>query len=490
VQDPFRQDNRQSPTDAASASTALYPPPPSGAQVILRPLPPFRPDLLERAWCSVPHPTLPLLATVHGKGVTVFSLATLTSHSQVAGGHERSVRAAAWKPALAPGKLCLVTASFDSTAALWRWQRDVPFAGGADEDEDSGALETEIRAPRRTGDWAGDGDGDEDEWEFTLVLEGHESELKAAAFSPSGTHLATCSRDKSVWIWEDVGAAEGDDEWETVAVLTEHDGDVKGVAWCPDVPGRRRNPRYAADALASAGYDDVVRVWREDEDGEWVCVAVLEGHDGIVWGVQWEPDTKNEKFPRLLTWSADRTIRIWTLKEEDEDDDADDRPLFRTGLGSIPNRMRRSAREEWKCTATLPAVHTRQILSASWSPSTGRIASTGSDSIIAVYGEEELEVHSDDQDVQMSEAEASAELDGEAPAVGSTNLEASEAANGTKGSQKWRVLATVPNGHGPYEINHVTWCRRCDPDSVNRGLEEMLVTTGDDGVVRPWQLQE
>lgn len=394
----------------------------------LKPLPPFKPDLHERAWSSTPHPTLPLLATAHARSVTVFSLATLSSHSVLQGGHTRSVRSASWKPGLPPHKLCLVSGSFDSTAGVWRW-------------DDNDANERQITSSSEQDD------AEAGEWEFTLVLEGHDSEIKSCSFSPSGAHLATCSRDKSIWIWEDIGASETDDEWETVAVLTEHEGDVKALAWCPDVPGRSRRGVYGVDCLASASYDDTARVWREDGDAEWVCVAVLEGHTATVWGVEWEADSARTAFPRLLTYSADGTIKLWTLEQEDEEegDAAATGERMRNGLGGIPNTMRQSLRENWRCTATLPTAHapSHDIYSASWSRKTGLVASTGSDGRLAVYKE-------------------------------------------NKETGEWEVLGVQENAHGPYEVNHVTWCGRWD--GGRGGSEEMLVTTGDDGVVRPWEV--
>ncbi|KAI1858602.1 hypothetical protein JX265_010695 [Neoarthrinium moseri] len=447
-------------------------------------LPPFKPDLYERAWTSIPHPTLPLIATAHQKSVTVFSLSTLSAHSSLTGGHSRSVRSVAWKPNLGPGKLCLVTGSFDSTAGLWRWE------GGDKADN----LEVEITAGGNGAADSDDGDGDDkDDWEFTLVLEGHDSEVKSAAFSPAGQYLATCSRDKSVWIWEDVGATEADDEWETVAVLNEHDGDVKAVAWCPE-HNRAGRGRYSADVLASASYDNTVRVWREDGDGEWVCVAVLEGHDGTVWGLQWEPRPAAARFPRLMTWSADRTVRLWTLQEEDDgdgDDGAGTAPRHAWGgLGGIPNTMRRSLKEEWKCTAVLPQAHTRDIYSAAWSADSGLLASTGSDGVIAVYKEEPQQASAAaGNGTGMTDAEAAVALDGDVPMTNGHST-----AGGGKTPEApptaWRVMATVAGAHGPYEVNHITWCKRYDAacPSERRGVEEMLVTTGDDGVVRPWQV--
>lgn len=468
---------------------------PGANKVQLSPLPVFKPDLYERSWQSIPHPTLPLLATSHQKSVTVFSLSTLSSHSTLAGGHSRSVRSVAWKPNLSPHQLCLVTGSFDSTAGLWRWE--------GDNNNDNNNIEVEVtRGSGRNEDVSsnngsssgGSADGDK-EWEFTLVLEGHDSEIKSVAFSPAGQYLATCSRDKSVWIWEDVGATEADDEWETVAVLNEHEGDVKAVAWCPEISTSDRrsnqhsNHRYSSDVLASASYDNTVRVWREDDESEWVCVAVLEGHQGTVWGVQWEPRPRRPGlFPRLMTWSADRTVRVWTLKEEEvEEEEEEEAPRHAwSGLGgNIPNTMRRSLREEWECTATLPSAHTRDIYSVAWSGETGLVASTGSDGVVVIYREEVDAGNS----VNEEEAAAAAELDGD---VHMTNghSEKKKKNGAEEASRTWKVLSTTVNAHGPYEINHVTWCKRYDADCPpeRRGVEEMLVTTGDDGIVRPWQV--
>lgn len=448
--------------------------PEATASLKLTALPSFKPDLYERAWSSSPHPTLPLIATAHQKAVTVFSLSTLTSHSTLTGGHTRSVRSVAWKPNLGPQKLCLVTGSFDSTAGLWRWE-------GPSSDS-SAKLETEVTRDADSGEEEEDKD-----WEFTLVLEGHDSEVKSVVFSPSGQYLATCSRDKSVWIWEDVGVTEADDEWETVAVLNEHEGDVKAVAWCPET-NRSGRGRYSSDVLASASYDNTVRVWREDGDGEWVCVAVLEGHEGTVWGVQWESKPKEGSFPRLMTWSADCTIRVWTLQEESDEEESENRPQHAwSGLGGIPNTMRRSLKEEWTCTAILPKAHTRDIYSVAWSAESGLVASTGSDGIVAVYREEDAAAATNGG-AHATHAEAAAELDGD---VHMTNGSATNGeTNEPEGSKAWHISATLANAHGPYEVNHVTWCKRYDLGcpADKRGREEMLVTTGDDGTVRPWQL--
>ena len=123
---------------------------------------------------------------------------------------------------------------------------------------------------------------------------------------------------------------------------------------------------------------------------------------------------------------------------------------------TIPSTMRPPPSEEkWECTATLPKVHDLPIYSISWSKKTGRVVSTGGDGRIAIYEER---------------------------TKGRTSV-------GGEIEREWVLFALFQGGHGPYEINHATWCTRFDAGKKIEG-EEIIVTTGDDGIVRAWALEE
>ena len=126
------------------------------------------PAHLDRCWHLSLHPYLPLLSSSSSdQTVNIYDTTTNSRITTLEGQHTRSIRASHWKPSNHP---VLATASFDGSVGIWRPECE---------------------------------DGDESgEWECVAQLEGHENECKCVAWSSDGRYIATCSRDKSVWVWE------------------------------------------------------------------------------------------------------------------------------------------------------------------------------------------------------------------------------------------------------------------------------------------------
>ncbi|KAG6914612.1 hypothetical protein DXG01_016345 [Tephrocybe rancida] len=267
----------------------------------------------ERAWNIAWNPTRPILASCSAdKTVRMYTYSgdelKFTHLSTLETGHTKSVRALAWAPS---GKT-LATASFDSNIGIW-------------EQENGGE---------------GDEDGAVGEWECVSQLEGHETECKSVAYSSTGTLLASCSRDKTVWVWE----VHPDADFECMGVLMDHSQDVKCVAWHP-----------SEEILASASYDDTIKLYIDDPSDDWFCFATLSGHTSTVWSVVFSPDGRY-----LASASDDRTVRIWQRVDE----------------------------ARWESVLLLGG-HERSVYSLSWGVGTGKglgwLASSGSDGVIQVW---------------------------------------------------------------------------------------------------------
>ncbi|KAI0711467.1 WD40-repeat-containing domain protein [Earliella scabrosa] len=284
----------------------------------------------DRAWHIAWNPTKPILASCSAdKSVRLYGYRQASdsdvpdapylkfSHlSTIPTGHAKTVRAVAWSPS---GKT-LATASFDSNIGVWAQEED--------EDGEDGAFNPSA------------------EWECMSLLEGHETECKSVAYSASGNLLASCSRDKTVWVWE----VHPDHDFECMGVLMEHTQDVKCVAWHP-----------TEEILASASYDDTIKLYIDDPQEDWYCFQTLSGHSSTVWSLAFSPDGRY-----LASASDDTTIRIWERVQE----------------------------HKWECVDVLEG-HERSIYSISWGTgkpsgsdgagSLGWIASTGGDGIINVW---------------------------------------------------------------------------------------------------------
>lgn len=175
-------------------------------------------------------------------------------------------------------------------------------------------------------------------WELSSgrsrTLRGHQQAVVHAAFSPDGVHLATASWDHSARIWDTVTGR-------PVRTLMEHKGPISRVAFSWD-SGRLATGSWDRRAcvftihgalerclrghtgeihdlsfdatgqyLATASADRSVRVWSLDEEQTEATsesVTVLRGHEDEVVSLQFIAGTG-----RLATASADHTVRLWDM---------------------------------------------------------------------------------------------------------------------------------------------------------------------------------
>lgn len=338
--------------------------------------------------------------------------------------HTRTVRSVAFSPSA--GTPVLASASFDGTVCIWEYFGDGDDAGGESaeqqDDGDGGGGEGQGGDARAGG------------WECTAQLEGHENEVKCVAWNGTGSLLATCGRDKSVWIWESFlpggeggagynpdagGEGDGDEEFECIAVLHGHGGDVKCVEFAPS-HGQWGD---GDEVLLSASYDDTIKCWAED-GGDWYCAATLSAHSSTIWSVAAAPGGV-----RLVSGSADRSLGIWKCYTSIEK-----KELF-------PDSVETSEGDGlWKCVGQLPSAHSLAVMCVHCAPSRaghGRIATSGSDNAISIFRE-----------------------------VG----------GGTSDAPKFALDAFVDGAHSG-DVNCVRW----HPTNGS-----VLVSAGDDGAVRLW----
>ena len=316
----------------------------------------------ERVWSVSWHPAGELLASCSSdRTVRVWRRA---DEAEGGGGwqccavldgvHSRTVRCVSWSPC---GRL-LASAGFDGRVAVWSMkqqqqqtsdgdkQRTVQHHNGQHDEKEEERVDVDVQG-------GGDSGGElgwatplpPPSFECVCQLEGHENEVKCVSWSADGRLLASCSRDKTVWLWEKDEAADGSVGFECVSVCSGHSADVKHVSFHPQLP-----------LLLSASYDNAIRVWREEEEdagGEWEAAHTLEGHSSTVWMADWlRPDQRLQQSEQeaalqrvsVLSAGDDTTVRVWRPSQ----------PVSSLSTAAI-------ASVSYRCTQSIATPHTRSI---------------------------------------------------------------------------------------------------------------------------------
>ncbi|MBI4602690.1 MAG: protein kinase [Planctomycetes bacterium] len=200
-------------------------------------------------------------------------------------GHRGNVRWAAFSP---DGRRAITT-SEDGTARLWDAACAAEEAalnrarGSALEGGRAAVLSPDLKRVAVLGGKAA-AIHDAATWKELARLEGHESAIAAADFSPDGLRVATASLDDTARVWD---AATGRE----IAVLRGHTNRVRSARFSPD-----------GSKVATSSYDHTGGVW-DVESGR--RLHVLGGHG-------WVEDARFGPGGDLVaTVSADGTARLW-----------------------------------------------------------------------------------------------------------------------------------------------------------------------------------
>ena len=221
--------------------------------------------------------------------------------------------------------------------------------------------------------------------------------------------------------------------------------------------------------LASASYDDTIRLYLDDPSDDWFSYTTLTGHTSTVWSLCFSPCGSH-----LASSSDDGTVRIWTRLDAEA--------AKARGL-EVHGKMAGRPGDRWVCSNVLKGWFDRTVYCVDWAKgkegTLGRLAAAGGDGRICVW----------------------------------------EVAEGEAGRVAATLVATVEDAHGVADINSVSWGPLSKgeqdahpsewPDVAQEGegaarFEEvegdaredeqswnhLLASTADDGSLRVWRISE
>jgi WD40 repeat protein len=206
----------------------------------------------------------------------------------------------------------------------------------------------------------------------------HQEKVYSVAFHPNGETIASGSGDKAVKLWS---VKTG----EVITTLQGHKDKVLSVQFSRD-----------GKLLASGGgeNDKTVIIWNLAARNS----LVLKGHADWFGGIHSVQISPNQKF--VASGSKDKTIKIWKLKDGQEEKTLSDHTDHVNAVSISPNNQLLASGSDdktfklWdlrKGVAIISIPHPQKVYSVSFSPDGQYIATGCEDKMIRVYATSELQ---------------------------------------------------------------------------------------------------
>ncbi|VIO87343.1 Uncharacterized protein BM_BM7155 [Brugia malayi] len=180
--------------------------------------------------------TLACASTDTAISLLIFNKAKIWTHQLIAKAHEQGCNAVSWAPAMYSTSLIhsdgpvlrkrVVSGGNDNFVKIWREKKD-----GI--------------------------------WELEISLEGHTDWVRDVAWAPVAAHnvntIASCGQDRKVIIWR---CSSVDQRYWSAQELVVFDDILWHVSWS-----------LCATVLAVSGGDNVISLWKENIQNEWICIS-------------------------------------------------------------------------------------------------------------------------------------------------------------------------------------------------------------------------
>ncbi|KAH8554684.1 WD40-repeat-containing domain protein [Umbelopsis sp. PMI_123] len=127
---------------------------------------------------------------------------------------------------------------------------------------------------------------------------GHEDEVNAVRWDPTGEWLASCSDDTTAKIWSP-------DSDQCVQEIRGHELQIYTLQWAPYF--ERSGPDASPRILATGSFDATIRIW---DALRGTCLHVLKNHTEAVYSISFSPDAR-----LLCSGSFDEMLNIWDAKK-------------------------------------------------------------------------------------------------------------------------------------------------------------------------------